>query len=52
MAHQWLDTATGDTFWTQRTSALTGAAGSTVTINDTAPTSDRWNMSVVEVTSA
>jgi Galactose oxidase-like, Early set domain/Bacterial Ig domain/Galactose oxidase, central domain len=52
MAHQWLDTATGDTFWTQRTSALTGAAGSTVTINDTAPTGDRWNMSVVEVTGA
>jgi Domain of unknown function (DUF1929)/Bacterial Ig domain/Galactose oxidase, central domain len=52
VAHQWLDTATGDTFWTQRTSALTGAAGSTVTINDTAPTGDRWNMSVVEVTGA
>jgi hypothetical protein len=50
MAHQWVDTVTGDTFWTQRTTALTGAAGSVVSINDSAPTADRWNLSIVEVT--
>jgi galactose oxidase-like protein/Big-like domain-containing protein/Kelch motif protein len=49
LVHQWLDTATGDTFWLQRISALTGTAGSQVTINDTAPTGDRWNLSAVEV---
>jgi hypothetical protein len=52
MAHQWVVSATGDTFWTQRTTALTGVAGSTVTINDTAPTGDRWNLSIVEVTAS
>jgi len=49
MLHQYLDTATGDTFWSQYTSAATGAAGSVVTLNDTAPTSDQWNMAAVEI---
>jgi hypothetical protein len=52
LVHQWLDTATGNTFWVQRVSAISGGAGSVVTISDTAPTSDRWNLSVVEVTSS
>jgi hypothetical protein len=52
MVHQWLDTTTGDTFWTQRVNAVTGAAGSAVTVNDTAPGGDRWNLSIVEITSA
>jgi hypothetical protein len=28
---------------------VTGAAGSVVTMEDTAPTSDHWNMAAVEV---
>jgi hypothetical protein len=52
LVHQWLDNATGDTFWVQQVTALTGAAGTAVTINDTAPTGDRWNMSIVEITAS
>jgi Domain of unknown function (DUF4082)/Bacterial Ig domain/Fibronectin type III domain/Lysyl oxidase len=48
MLSQYLDT-TGDTYWSQYTGAVTGAAGSTVTLNDTAPTNDQWNMAAVEV---
>jgi Domain of unknown function (DUF4082)/Bacterial Ig domain/Fibronectin type III domain/Lysyl oxidase len=47
--NQYLDTKTGDTFWSQYTGQVTGAAGSTVTLNDTAPTNDQWNMAAVEV---
>jgi hypothetical protein len=39
----------GDTFWTQRRNGPTPAAGTTVTINDTAPTGDRWDLALVEV---
>ena len=46
---QWVDTTVGDTFWAQRLSAPAGAAGSVVTINDTTPTSDRWNLAAVEI---
>jgi hypothetical protein len=52
MVHQWPDTTTGDSYWTQRVSAITGTASSVVKINDTAPTGDRWNLAIVEITSA
>ena len=39
----------GDTFWTQRQTATTAAAGTSVPISDTAPTGDRWDLAVVEV---
>ncbi|WP_434315703.1 galactose oxidase-like domain-containing protein [Leifsonia sp. P73] len=40
----------GDTFWTQRqTSATTATAPASVTINDSAPTTDRWNLAAIEV---
>jgi hypothetical protein len=39
----------GDTFWTQSQTAPTPLAGTTVTINDTAPTADRWNLVLAEV---
>jgi hypothetical protein len=42
----------GDSFWTQRQNATTPAAGTTVVINDTAPTGDRWDLALVEVLSA
>ena len=49
MVHQWVDTAVGDTFWLQSRTAPVPAAGSTVSINDTAPTADRWNLAAVEI---
>jgi hypothetical protein len=46
---QWVDTAVGDTYWSQYTNQTTGPAGSVVTASDTAPTNDRWNMVAVEL---
>jgi hypothetical protein len=39
----------GDTFWTQRRTGPTPLPGTTVVINDTAPTTDRWNLALIEV---
>jgi len=39
----------GDTYWVQRLSATTATAGATVTVNDTAPTSDQFDLALVEV---
>ncbi|MFP5389443.1 MAG: Ig-like domain-containing protein, partial [Thermoleophilia bacterium] len=39
----------GDTFWVQRQSSPIPLAGSSVTLNDTAPTTDRWNMAAIEI---
>jgi hypothetical protein len=39
----------GDTYWVQRTTSPVPLSGTTVTINDTAPTTDRYNLSIVEV---
>jgi Bacterial Ig domain len=49
---QLLDTASGDSYWTQNTSIQSGAAGSTVVINDNSPTNDNWNLAAVEVLAA
>jgi hypothetical protein len=48
IVHQRVDTATGDTFWVQSTTAPNSAAG-TVDIHDSAPTSDQWNYAGIEV---
>jgi len=42
----------GDTFWTQRQAKATPAAGASVSIDDTAPSGDRWNLAAVEVPAA
>jgi hypothetical protein len=42
-------TSTGDTYWVQRQNNATPVSGTTVAINDTAPTGDRYNLSLVEV---
>ena len=47
--HQWVDTGAGDTFWTQSQPRPTPAAGTAVQLDDTAPTSGRWNLAAVEV---
>ena len=39
----------GDTFWLQRQTTAAGVAGSTATLNDTAPTNDRWNFASIEI---
>ena len=39
----------GDTFWVQRTTNPVGATGTVVTINDTAPTADRYNLTLCEI---
>ena len=49
MVHEWTDTGVGDDFWVQRLGSPTAAAGSSVLVNATAPTADRWNLSAVEV---
>jgi hypothetical protein len=36
-------------FWNQRQNATTTASGTTVTINDTAPTNHRFNVTICEV---
>ncbi|MGV8847907.1 MAG: Ig-like domain-containing protein [Propionibacteriaceae bacterium] len=42
-------TAESDSLWVQRQTASSPAAGTTVTINSIAPTTDRWNLAVVEI---
>jgi len=48
IVHQWLDTATGDTFWVQATAAPS-VASTLVDIHDSAPTTDQWNYAAVEI---
>jgi len=48
LVHQKLDTATGNTFWVQSTTAPS-TADALVDIHDNAPTNDVWNYCAVEV---
>src|SRR5262249_40291585 len=48
LTEQFLDTKTGDTFWSQSISAAV-TTGVKVTMTDTAPTNDRWNFVAVEL---
>jgi len=48
LVHEFLSPS-GDTYWVQKQNATTPLSGTTVTINDTAPTGDRYNLSIVEV---
>jgi hypothetical protein len=45
---QWVDTRTGDTYWSQYTD-IAVAAGSKVTMSDTSPTTDMSNFVAVEL---
>jgi len=45
-------TSSGDTLWVQRQNAITPTVGTVVTINDTAPTNDRWNLALIEIVPA
>ena len=46
--HQYLS-ASGDTYWMQMENAETGLSGTTVTLNDTQPNGDRYNLSICEI---
>ena len=48
LVHQYL-TSAGDTYWVQMQTTPTPGAGTTVTINDTAPTGDSYNLSICEI---
>ena len=47
---QWLSTSTGDTYWSQYTNTPIPAAGTVVTVSDTSPTNDQWNLVAIELT--
>ncbi len=47
--HQWIDSAVGDTFWSQSQLRPTPAAKTAVTLDDTAPTTGHWNLAAVEI---
>jgi hypothetical protein len=51
LVHQVL-AAIGDTYWVQMQNAPTPTSGTTVTINDTAPTTDRYNLTICEILAA
>jgi hypothetical protein len=48
LVHQSLS-PNGDTYWVQRSTSAIPLGGTAVSLGDTAPTTDRWNLSVVEV---
>jgi hypothetical protein len=48
LIHQATDSV-GDTYWVQATNAITPTACTSVTINDTAPTTDPYNLVLVEI---
>jgi hypothetical protein len=48
LIHQFLS-PTGDTYWMQRQTAATPLSSTSVTLNDTAPTADRYNMAICEI---
>jgi hypothetical protein len=48
LIHQFLSSV-GDTYWVQMQNSPAPLSGTTVTINDTAPTTDQYNLSIVEV---
>jgi hypothetical protein len=49
LVHMVVDTTTGDTYWVQARIAAVAASGTSVTLNDTGPTTDRWNFASVEI---
>ena len=47
--HERLDTAAHTTTWTQRTTSAVSSPGTLVSLGDTAPSADPWNLVAVEV---
>ena len=51
LVHQFL-APVDDTYWVQRIVPAIPASGTSVTVNDVAPTADQWNLAVVEIVPA
>lgn len=51
LVHQYLDPA-GNTYWVQMLSSATPLSGSSVTIGDSAPTTDPYNLAIAEILAA
>lgn len=51
LVRQFLDTAHPGTFWSQKTAGAISTAHRTVKIADKSPTTDKWDMAAVEITS-
>jgi hypothetical protein len=49
IVHQYLDATFRDTYWAQSLATPVSAAGTLVRIRDTSPTTDRYNLSAIEV---
>jgi hypothetical protein len=49
MVHQLVDSNPGDTLWVQAWADTVTAAGTSIQLNDTKPTNDRWNFASVEI---
>jgi len=41
--------STGDTYWVQQVTAQTATSGTRITLGDSAPTSDQYNLSICEI---
>jgi PKD repeat protein len=48
LVHQYMPSS-GDTYWVQQQTNPTPLGGTSVTINDTSPGTDRWNLAICEV---
>jgi len=46
--HEFVDSAVGDDFWTQKITGPTGVPGAT-TVGTSAPSADRWNLAAIEL---
>jgi uncharacterized protein (TIGR03437 family) len=51
LVHQYLDPA-GNTYWVQMLSSATPLSGNSVTIGDSAPTTDPYNLAIAEILAA
>jgi hypothetical protein len=49
LVSQWVDTGTGDTYWVQGRTSVSSGAHKSVTLGDSAPTTDQWNLAAVEI---
>lgn len=52
LVHQFRDARVDRTYWAQRTNDAISESGKTVTLGDTRPTTDRWELAAVEVVAA
>lgn len=52
LANQWLDTSGVDTTWVQRVLAPVPTSGTVVSLGDSAPTADSFNLTAVEIVPA